>query len=172
MAEIDVAAPRSARKVWLERAFTVGAGAFLVWMLFTQLYVPTPSGPRPFQWVPYEVALDRAEAENKLVMIDFFAEWCGPCKKMDAVTFHDARVAESIDAAYVPVQVDCESGRKGPGGLSGVELADRYDIKSYPTIVIARADGTVVERMSGYRGPGSYRRKLDKIAKKHGVGAQ
>ncbi len=171
MAEADIAPQRRPLRVWLERGFTLIAGVFLVWMLFSQLYVPTPSGPRPFEWVAYEDALQQAQAENKLVMIDFYATWCGPCKKMDAVTFHNTRVAESIDAAYVPVQVDCESSEPGPGGLTGIELADRYEIGSYPTIVITRADGTPLERLHGYRPPGSYRRKLDRIARRHGVSA-
>ena len=40
----------------------------------------------PFEDLPFAAALKQAQAENKIVFIDFFTTWCGPCKKLDATT--------------------------------------------------------------------------------------
>ena len=75
-------------------------------------------------------------ASEGLVMIDFWAEWCGPCRMIAPVL--DQIVEESAGrVSLMKVNVDENSA-----------LAARYEIRSIPTILIAR-HGTVVDRVIG-----------------------
>ena len=74
---------------------------------------------------------------DKPVMVDFFADWCGPCR-MVAPTI-EALSAERSDAVVVKVNVD-----------NSPELAVRFGVSSIPTLVVLK-DGKVVNQASGAR---------------------
>ena len=81
----------------------------------------------------YDEALLAAEG---LVMVDFWAEWCGPCRAVAPVLEEIAEVSDG-DVTLMKVNVD-----ENPG------LAARYEIRSIPTILFIK-DGAVVERVVG-----------------------
>jgi len=89
-------------------------------------------------------ALAKAEKEDKLVFMDAFTTWCGPCKRMAASVFPDEMVVEFYNANFINVKMDMEKG-EGPG------LAQKYGVRSYPTLLYIGADGKVVHNASGAR---------------------
>ena len=89
-------------------------------------------------------ALAKAEKEDKLVFMDAFTTWCGPCKRMAASVFPDQMVGEFYNANFINVKMDMEKG-EGPG------LAQKYGVRSYPTLLYIGADGKVVHNASGAR---------------------
>lgn len=89
-------------------------------------------------------ALTKAEQEDKLIFMDAFTTWCGPCKRMAASVFPDENVGAFYNANFINLKVDMEKG-EGPG------LAQRYGVKSYPTLLYIGADGKVVHQGSGAR---------------------
>ena len=91
-----------------------------------------------------EAPFAQAKAENKLVLVDLSAEWCGFCKKMDATTWRDPKVLAAIEKDYVPVKIVDE---KDP------ELAARYRDYGRPAIIIMDADGTELMHKRGYMKP-------------------
>lgn len=95
----------------------------------------------PFHDVDFDTALARANAEDKVVMIDFFTTWCGPCKKLDATTWTDAKVVEWLGENTIALKLDAEVE---------TELAQRFEVTAYPTMVFVGADGDAVARMVGY----------------------
>lgn len=101
-------------------------------------------------WVDadWDDVLKQAKAENKHIIIDFYTTWCGPCKRMDKVTFVDDGVAAFLNA-NLSVKYDCEKG-------FGEELADRYKVVFYPTIVVIGPDGKEIDRALGYLDPEQY----------------
>ncbi|MEP7027978.1 MAG: thioredoxin domain-containing protein [Candidatus Eisenbacteria bacterium] len=109
--------------------------------------------------VPWDQAGDfasvlaRAKKAQKLVFVDFYATWCGPCKLMDRTVYSDSSVARTA-AHFVNRKVDAEKGE-------GVALARRYGIQAYPTLVIVDATGKEVARETGYRPADRFRRFLD-----------
>lgn len=95
-----------------------------------------------FRPLTYDAALAAAKDEKRVVMIDFFTTWCAPCKKLDATTWKDPAVLAWARETCVAIKLDAEQN---------VELAKRHKIESYPTMIFLRAEGTEIERVSGYK---------------------
>lgn len=84
----------------------------------------------------------KAKAENKVIFVDFHTEWCGPCKQMAATTFMDENVGEIFNKRFINAKIDAEKGE-------GVELAKKYEIKAYPTMLFIDAQGQIIHRIVG-----------------------
>lgn len=102
----------------------------------------------PFRSITYAEAAKAAAAEHKLVLIDFYTTWCGPCKMLDAQTWTDAAVGHKVGAAAVPLRMDAEK--------EGSDLAGKYAIRAYPTVLLLKPDGTEVDRLVGFRPPAEF----------------
>lgn len=113
---------------------------FLASLLVAAAFVPA-SAQTEFRHIPFDQALAAAKAEQKLVFIDFFTDWCGPCKKMSTSVFPQQSVGDYMNATFIPVKYDAEK--------EGAELAKKYGIHSYPTYVITNDKGEEVTRFSG-----------------------
>ncbi len=96
--------------------------------------------PESIAWEPtFEAALAKAKAQNKLVMVDFHAEWCGACRTLDKKTFTDANVV-TASRRFVNVKVDVDKQQ---------EIAARYGVSSLPTIGWIKGDGKPVGGIVG-----------------------
>ena len=98
-------------------------------------------------WVDFSQGLVQAKSSKKLMVVDFYATWCNPCKIMEKRTLRDPRVEERLKDV-VTVRVDSEEEVER-GGLKGIDLATRYAIEVYPTIVVIDAEGKEVARNVG-----------------------
>lgn len=95
-----------------------------------------------FQDLTFQQALDKAAAEDKLVFMDCYTSWCGPCKNMLNNVFTLPEAGEFMNAAFVCVKYDMEKGE-------GVELRKRFGVRAFPTFFIIRPDGTVQHKLVG-----------------------
>jgi len=101
------------------------------------------SSPPVFDAPPsMQEVIQEANSESKLILIDFYAEWCGPCKQFTADSKKDSDMRETLKDV-VMLKVDCESDE-------GRSLAKKYKIKSYPTFVVMHTNGKIESRWSGY----------------------
>lgn len=91
---------------------------------------------------PYARMLERAKQENKYVFIDFYATWCGPCKKLDAEVYPDP-AAEKLLNAMVSAKFDAEKDPWKP-------VADEFRVSAYPTLIVLAPDGKEMGRYVGY----------------------
>lgn len=91
----------------------------------------------------WKQVLAQAKAENKLVFVDVYTSWCGPCKLMAAEVFPMENVGKLFNTSFVNYKFDAEKGE-------GVELAKQYGVRSYPTYLFVDSDGKLVYRTSGY----------------------
>lgn len=89
-------------------------------------------------------AKEIAKKENKLLFVDNYATWCGPCKKLDATVFKDAEVAKYFNENFINVKIDVEKG-EGPA------IQKQYKINSVPTLLFMDHNGTVKQRAIGFQ---------------------
>jgi thiol:disulfide interchange protein DsbD len=92
-----------------------------------------------------EGALARAKAEQKLVLVDIYAEWCAQCKELDEKTWPDAGVKQWISQNAVPIRIDTDAKRK--------DLAAKLQIRSYPTVILLDGEGRELRRSMGFQKP-------------------
>ena len=99
-------------------------------------------------------ALARAESENKLVMVDFYTDWCRWCQVMDDKTFSDGAVQAELKRMVV-VKLDAER--------DGRDAARRYRVEGFPTILFLDGSGREVGRVPGYMPPQPFLEELGDI---------
>jgi thiol-disulfide isomerase/thioredoxin len=112
-------------------------------------------GPAGIRWErKFEDALKKARAARKPVMIDFWAQWCGWCHRLDKTTYVDPAVLKLAED-FIPVKVNTE------GEPRDVAVAIRYDVSSLPTIMVVSPHGRPIARVNGFVGPGQFPRVLE-----------
>lgn len=80
--------------------------------------------------------------EDKLLFVDCFTTWCGPCKRLSKVVFKDSLVADYFNRHFVNLKMDMEKDE-------GVELRKKYGVHAYPTLLFINSSGEVVYRLVG-----------------------
>lgn len=83
-----------------------------------------------------------AKLQKKILFVDIYTTWCGPCKWMDENTFKDSRVAEKFNKTFLNYKVDGES-------FEGVNVGINYRVDAFPTYLFIGPDGTVINRIEG-----------------------
>ncbi len=104
--------------------------------------------PAPKTWLEqdFEGALKKAKAENKLVLVDIYAEWCAQCKELDEKTWPNAAVRAWIAKNAIAVRIDTDAKRK--------DLQPIFKITGYPTVMLMDAEGKEVRpRLMGFEKP-------------------
>lgn len=91
-------------------------------------------------------ALEQAKKENKLIFLDAYASWCGPCKLLKKKTFPDKEAGDFFNKNFINVAVDMEKG-EGPA------LGAKYQVTAYPTLIITDTEGNLVAYTRGYISP-------------------
>ncbi|MEN8155480.1 MAG: thioredoxin family protein [Bacteroidota bacterium] len=94
-----------------------------------------------FREITFEEALERAEEENKLIYIDFYTDWCGPCKSMTHHVFPDAEVGALYNKHFINLKINPEK--------QGRPTAGKYGVGAYPTSLFVDHNGDIVYRMVG-----------------------
>jgi len=121
--------------------------AFVVEKSDSSVTVNTPiqseSGIR-FKNVSLERAKELAAETDKLIFIDAYTSWCGPCKRMAATSFKDDEVGEIFNDKFVNLKIDMEKDADGP------EVAKLYKVRAYPTLLIIDSKGKLVKSSVGF----------------------
>ena len=93
----------------------------------------------------FDEALAKAKQEKKLVFVDFYATWCGPCKQMAEKVFTDEEVGKFMNERFVCMQIDVEK----TGWQK--ETAEKFNVTVLPTLIFFKGDASVVSRLAGAR---------------------
>ena len=84
----------------------------------------------------------KAKAENKLIFLDAYTTWCGPCKWMARNVFTNDTVAQFYNATFVNAKIDMEAGE-------GIDIAKEYNVRVYPSLLYIDGNGDLVHRAAG-----------------------
>jgi len=93
----------------------------------------------------WNALLAKAKQENKVIFMDAYTTWCGPCKKLSKEVFPLKSVGDFYNANFINAKFDMEKGE-------GIELAKKYNVRAYPTLLFIDGDGNMVHKGLGYRG--------------------
>ena len=103
---------------------------------------PTFSQGINFRQDDWQNVLVQAKAQKKLIFVDIYTAWCGPCKEMDKKTFTDISVGDKFNARFINYKVDAEKG-------FGITLAKRYNVTSYPTCLFVDPSENLIYKQEG-----------------------
>ncbi|MDD5766923.1 MAG: cytochrome c biogenesis protein CcdA, partial [Candidatus Marinimicrobia bacterium] len=141
--------------VSFKRLFAVAAIILGTWLI-----KPDASAPEKMKWQPYnETVFDEVLNSGKPVLIDFYADWCIPCKEMDQYTFTDAKVVRLGDE-FALFKVDLTSDISPE-----IErLKAKYEIRGVPTFLFVMPDGNEIRELRGvgFEKPEIFLEKMEK----------
>ena len=101
-------------------------------------------------------ALKLAAKTHKPILIDFGAEWCGPCKKMLKETYTDPSIVSRAEG-FIPVYVDIDKQPK---------IAEKYNIPAVPTVIFLNSKGKEIGRNQGFKDAAKFGPIMDEAKKK------
>ena len=90
----------------------------------------------------WEDALLKAAQEDKIIFVDAYAEWCGPCKRMAREVFPQEEVGAFFNRHFINMKIDMEKGM-------GLEFRKKYPVSAFPTLFFIGPDGEVVQKAKG-----------------------
>ncbi len=93
----------------------------------------------------FEQAIKLAKKSNKLLFIDFYTTWCGPCKQLDRLVFQNDSVQNLLGEDFILLKYDAEKD-------STYNLTKKYHIRSYPTAIVLNAEGFVLHKRYSFKG--------------------
>lgn len=116
---------------------------FTLFLLVFSVHLFAQNGIRFEHDLSFADALAFAKTEKKLIFMDAYTTWCGPCKMMASRVFPDSAVGVYFNTHFVNLKTDMEKG-EGPG------LAQRYGVEFFPTLLFLDGEGQVVHKALGY----------------------
>lgn len=127
------------------RAFRVFKYVFSVLVVAISVYALVPSDRDSILWDPYSENSLENISDKRGVIIDFYADWCIPCKELDALTFSDPRVIE-LSREFATFKADMTRSVSPE-----VEnLRNKFNIVGVPTVLILDPSGNELKRITGF----------------------
>lgn len=96
-----------------------------------------------FKNLTLEQAMTEAQKENKIIFVDVYTTWCGPCKMLEKKTFSDKELANYHNQEFVNIKIDAET-------KPGKEIMGKYHFKMFPTLLYIDEKGKLIEKKSGF----------------------
>ena len=91
-------------------------------------------------------AIEQAKKEKKMIFVDAYTTWCGPCRMLKQKTFPDKAAGDFFNKHFISIALDMEKG-------DGLAFAEKYQIRAYPTLLIMDADLKSTSIAEGYLNP-------------------
>ncbi len=118
-------------------------------------------GKLPWYEGTFAEALVEAEAENKILFIDFWTDWCHWCKELDKETFSNDGVVVAMENMIL-LSVDAES-------KTGLPIAEKFGVRSFPSLLFLNSDGSPRDLINGFMPPQPFIGEVNRIASGKGT---
>ncbi|MFH0930760.1 MAG: thioredoxin fold domain-containing protein [Candidatus Zixiibacteriota bacterium] len=130
---------------------------------------PAPSKVNPsiINWLKYDQGLKQAGKEKKKIMVFFYTDWCGYCKKMNNSTYKDEETKKILAKNFVSVMVNGESKNSilvDKANITEKELTSRFGVRGFPTIWFLEPNAEKISPLIGYRDAKNFADILSYIA--------
>ena len=112
----------------------------------------------------FDDLLAQAKAEDKVIFIDAYTTWCGPCKMMAKNVFPAEEVGKVYNERFINAKFDMEKGE-------GPDLARRYSVQAYPTYLFVDGNGDIVHKGIGYIPQSAFLELADAATGENSLGA-
>lgn len=113
-------------------------------IIFLFLFKNSASAQINFEHGSWTEIKAKAKAEHKIIFLDAYTTWCGPCKWMAKTVFTNDTAAKYYNATFVNAKIDMEKGE-------GIEIAQFFKINVYPTLLYIDENGNMLHRAAGAR---------------------
>lgn len=126
---------------------------FMVALIASAGHAQSARSKKSIQWHDFAQAVAKAKAENKLIVVDFYTDWCSWCKVMDAKTYGDSTITAFAGKKLVMAKVNAESNEtvsyKG-NEYTYRQLAAGFGVRGYPATIFLDASGEFITSVPGY----------------------
>lgn len=127
------------------KGFTIFKTAFSIIVIVISVWALIPSEKNSIDWKPYSDSALTSFEGKKGAIIDFYADWCIPCKELDALTFSDQNV---INESKNFINLKADMTKSLAPDVSA--LREKYKIVGVPTVLILNSKGVEVNRITGF----------------------
>jgi len=97
-----------------------------------------------FESGKFDEVLENSKKNGKIIFIDFYTDWCAPCKNMSQNIFSIKEVGEFYNSNFINYKINAEKGE-------GIQLSKKYSVSAYPTFIYINETGDVIYRFLGTR---------------------
>lgn len=121
----------------------------LAFLFFNYLSISASS----LKWYSFEEGVEKAKSENKIILIDFYTDWCGWCKKMDSETYSNTQIISEIQKGFVPVKINPEKNEfvtLDNQTISVSQLSQAAGVRGFPATAFFTPDMQLIDMISGY----------------------
>ena len=127
------------------KGFRIFKIVFSLIVLAISIYALIPSEKLEPEWKKFSIENYEASLKNnERMVIDFYADWCIPCKELDALTFSDKRVLKEFER-FTVYKVDMTKNNE-----TNESLRKRFNVIGMPTVLIIDSKGNEIKRLTGF----------------------
>jgi|GEM_PF-1419155 len=134
------------------RLIIVGVAIALMFVAVLNRSCHAPTDPRAggFQALQLTQAKERAQLEEKFVVLEFYADWCSYCRRQREETWPDPEVQAWLTQHAVPIRVDVDQEK---------QLAREFDVRSLPMTLVLTGSGAEIARLKGFHSAQDFLRR-------------
>lgn len=114
---------------------------WLIFLLPFSVNIASASGIDFFHGT-WEEAIEKADKEGKVIFVDAYTTWCGPCKRMAKNVFTNEEVGNFYNSHFVNMKIDMEK-------KDGITFQRKYPVAAFPTLYFIDGKGKVVQKVKG-----------------------
>jgi thioredoxin-related protein len=100
-------------------------------------------GQMKFDKLSLDKAMEKAKKEGKLVFVDVYAEWCGPCKRLSNSVFPDKNLGDYMNKSFVNIKIDGDAD-------ANVDVMMKYEVEAFPTLLFINPATEEVRKVVGF----------------------